>query len=453
LGTVDRERIASIQREELTRFAAEHPRSSALFDAARASLVSGVPMTWMAKWVGGFPLYAAAAHGATVEDVDGRRYIDFSLGDTGAMAGHSPPATVAAVERRLRDAGGATLMLPTEDAAWVGEELGRRFGVALWSFALTATDANRWALRLCRAITRRPYVLVFSYCYHGSVDETFVTLGDGARPRSREGNVGPAVDPTVTTRVCEFNDVEALERLLADEQVACVLAEPALTNVGIVLPEPGFHDALRAACDRTGTLLIADETHTLSAGPGGCTRAWGLRPDLVTIGKAIAGGIPIGAYGVSAEVGARIDALDDADLIDVGGVGGTLAGNPLSLAAARATLGEVLTDQAFEGMVALCDRFVAGVRDVIADGGVEWSIVPLGARAELAFAAQPPRTGGESAVLHDGQLEDLLHLFLLNRGVMLTPFHNMALMSPATTAADVDRHTEVFGELVSALVD
>jgi glutamate-1-semialdehyde 2,1-aminomutase len=453
LGTVDRERIASIQREELTRFAAEHPRSSALFDAARASLVSGVPMTWMAKWVGGFPVYAAAAHGATVEDVDGRRYIDFSLGDTGAMAGHSPPATVAAVERRLRDAGGATLMLPTEDAAWVGEELGRRFGVALWSFALTATDANRWALRLCRAITRRPYVLVFSYCYHGSVDETFVTLGDGARPRSREGNVGPAVDPTVTTRVCEFNDVEALERLLADEQVACVLAEPALTNVGIVLPEPGFHDALRAACDRTGTLLIADETHTLSAGPGGCTRAWGLRPDLVTIGKAIAGGIPIGAYGVSAEVGARIDALDDADLIDVGGVGGTLAGNPLSLAAARATLGEVLTDQAFEGMVALCDRFVAGVRDVIADGGVEWSIVPLGARAELAFAAQPPRTGGESAVLHDGQLEDLLHLFLLNRGVMLTPFHNMALMSPATTAADVDRHTEVFGELVSALVD
>jgi glutamate-1-semialdehyde 2,1-aminomutase len=451
LGTVDRERIASIQREELTRFAAEHPRSSALFDAARASLVSGVPMTWMAKWVGGFPLYVAAAHGATVEDVDGRRYVDFSLGDTGAMAGHSPPATVAAVERRLRDAGGATLMLPTEDAAWVGEELGRRFGVPLWSFALTATDANRWALRLCRAITRRPYVLVFNYCYHGSVDETFVTLGDGARPRSREGNVGPAVDPTVTTRVCEFNDLEALERLLADEQVACVLAEPALTNVGIVLPEPGFHDALRAACDRTGTLLIADETHTISAGPGGCTRAWGLRPDLVTIGKAIAGGIPIGAYGVSAEVGARIDALDDADLIDVGGVGGTLAGNPLSLAAARATLGEVLTDEAFEGMVALCDRFVAGVRDVIADGGVEWSIVPLGARAELAFAAQPPRTGGESAALHDTELEDLLHLFLLNRGVMLTPFHNMALMSPATGVADVERHTEVFGELVSAL--
>jgi glutamate-1-semialdehyde 2,1-aminomutase len=452
LGTVDRERIASIQREELARFADEHPRSRALFDEARASLVSGVPMTWMAKWVGGFPLYAASAHGAAVEDVDGHRYVDFSLGDTGAMAGHSPPAMVAAVERRLRDAGGATLMLPTEDAAWVGEELGRRFGVPLWSFALTATDANRWALRLCRAITRRPYVLVFSYCYHGSVDETFITLDDGARPRSREGNVGPAVDPTVTTRVCEFNDAEALEGLLADEQVACVLAEPALTNVGIVLPEPGFHDALQAACERTGTLLIADETHTFSAGPGGCTRAWGLRPDLVTIGKAIAGGIPIGAYGVSAEVGARIDALDDADLIDVGGVGGTLAGNPLSLAAARATLGEVLTEEAFAGMIALCERFVAGVREVIGGSGLAWSIVPLGARAELAFAAEPPRSGGESAALHDSALEDLLHLYLLNRGVMLTPFHNMALMSPATTEADVDRHTEVFAQLVSALV-
>jgi glutamate-1-semialdehyde 2,1-aminomutase len=286
VATIDRQRIASIHRSERERFAVEHPRSRALFEQARPSLVGGVPMTWMAKWVGGFPLYAASARGATIEDVDGHRYVDFSLGDTGAMAGHSPPATVAAVERRLRDDGGATLMLPTEDAAWVGEELGRRFGVPLWSFALTATDANRWALRLCRAITQRPYVLVFSYCYHGSVDETFVTLDAGARPRSRAGNVGPAVDPTTTTRVCEFNDVDALQGLLADEQVACVLTEPALTNIGIVLPEPGFHDALREACDRTGTILIADETHTISAGPGGCTDAWDLRPDMVTIGKA-----------------------------------------------------------------------------------------------------------------------------------------------------------------------
>src|SRR3954447_26979729 len=309
-------------------------------------------MTWMGKGAGGHPVSAASAHGASVTDVDGHVYVDFALGDTGAMAGHSPAATVAAVERRLTEQGGATLMLPTDDAAWVGEELGRRFGVPLWSFALTATDANRWALRLCRAMTGRPHVLVFSHCYHGSVDESLVTLEAGARPRSRAGNVGPAVDPTTTTRVCEFNDLDAMRRLLADEQVACVLTEPALTNIGIVLPEPGFHEGLRAACDDTGTLLIVDETHTISTGPGGCTAAWDLRPDVVTIGKAIAGGLPIGAYGVTAEVGARIAALEEADLVDVGGVGGTLAGSALSLAAARATLGDVLTPDAFARMTA-----------------------------------------------------------------------------------------------------
>jgi glutamate-1-semialdehyde 2,1-aminomutase len=451
MATLDRERLAAVHRAERERFAREHPRSRELFEQARGSLVSGVPMTWMAKWVGGHPVYAATAHGARVEDVDGHTYVDFALGDTGAMAGHSPPATVAAVERRLRKQGGATLMLPTEDAGWVGEELGRRFGVPLWSFALTATDANRWALRLCRAMTGRPFVLVFSHCYHGSVDETFITLDAGARPHSRAGNVGPPVDPAVTTRVCEFNDLAAVERLLADELVACVLTEPALTNIGIVLPDDGFLAGLRAACDRSGTLLIIDETHTLSAGPGGCTAAWDLEPDLVTIGKAIAGGIPIGAYGVSADVGARIDALDGADLIDVGGIGGTLAGNPVSLAAARATLGEVLTADAFAAMIGLCDRFVAGVREVLAPRGVPWSIVQLGARAELAFAAEPPRSGGASAALHDSELEDVLHLLLINRGVLITPFHNMALMSPATTGADVDRHTEVFAEAVAAL--
>ncbi|HYP47308.1 MAG TPA: transaminase [Thermoleophilaceae bacterium] len=452
MSELDRGRIAALQRTELERFTGEHPRSRALFERARGSLVSGVPMTWMAKWAGGHPVYVAAASGASIEDVDGHRYVDFALGDTGAMAGHSPPATVAAIERRLRECGGAALMLPTEDASWVGEELGRRFGLPLWSFALTATDANRWALRLCRAITGRPLVLVFSHCYHGSVDETFVTLDSGGRPRSRAGNVGPAVDPTQTTRVCEFNDLEAVERLLADEQVACVLTEPALTNIGIVLPEEGFPDGLRRACHDTGTLLIADETHTLSAGPGGCTAAWRLDPDLVTIGKAIAGGVPIGAYGVSAEVGRRIDELQDADLVDVGGVGGTLAGNPLSLAAARATLGEVLTAEAFEGMTELADRFVAGVRGALAERGVPWSIVQLGARAELSFAPDPPRSGSASAALHDPELEDLLHLFLLNRGVLITPFHNMALMCPATTAGQVDRHTEAFGELLDALV-
>jgi glutamate-1-semialdehyde 2,1-aminomutase len=408
-------------------------------------------MTWMAKWAGGHPLFAARAGEAWIEDVDGLRYVDFALGDTGAMAGHSPAPVVAAVARRLGELGGATVMLPTEDGAWVGEELSRRFGLARWSFALSATDANRWALRLCRAVTRRPYVLVFSHCYHGTVDETFITLDGGGRPRSRAGNVGPALDPTVTTRVAEFNDLAAVDEALADEQVACVLTEPALTNIGIVLPDEGFMAGVRAACMRTGTLLICDETHTLSAGPGGCTAAWGLEPDLVTIGKAIAGGLPIGAYGVSAEVARRIEALEGADLVDVGGVGGTLAGNALSMAAARATLGEVLTDEAFEQMTALCDHFVAGVRGALAEHDMPWSIVQLGARAELAFAPDPPRNGTSSAALHDAELEDALHLYLLNRGVLITPFHNMALMSPATTEADVDRHTAVLGEFLSAV--
>src|SRR3954469_7057361 len=449
---VDRSHLKALLQDETERFMVANPRSLALFREACGSLLGGVPMPGMSKWVGSHPLFAARAGGAWVEDVDGHRYVDFALGDTGAMAGHSPAPVVDAVARRLGEQGGATVMLPTEDATWVGEELSRRFGMQLWSFALSATDANRWALRLCRAIAGRPFVLVFSHCYHGSVDETFVTLGGGGRPRSREGNVGPAVDPTVTTRVCEFNDLAAVEALLADEQVACVLAEPALTNIGIVLPDDGFLAGLRAACNATGTLLIIDETHTLSAGPGGCTGAWDLAPDLVTIGKAIAGGIPIGAYGVSAAVGARIEALEGADLVDVGGVGGTLAGNPLSLAAARATLDEVLTAEAFAQMVALCDRFVVGVRDVLSTQDVPWSIVQLGARAELAFAPEPPRSGCASAALHDSELEDALHLFMLNRGVLITPFHNMALMCPATTEADVDRHTEAFAEAVAALV-
>src|SRR3954452_19079943 len=448
---VHRSRLKALLQDETERFMVANPRSLALFREACGSLLGGVPMTWMSKWVGSHPLFAARAGGAWVEDVDGHRYVDFALGDTGAMAGHSPAPVVDAVARRLGEQGGATVMLPTEDATWVGEELARRFGMQLWSFSLTATDANRWALRLCRAMTERPYVLVFSHCYHGSVDETFVTLGGDGRPHSREGNVGPAVDPTTTTRVCEFNDLEAVERLLADEQVACVLTEPALTNIGIVLPQDGFLEGLGAACERAGTLLICDETHTLSAGPGGCTGAWGLEPDLVTIGKAIAGGLPIGAYGVSAGVAARIESLEEADLVDVGGVGGTLAGNALSLAAARATLGEVLTADAFGAMTTLCDRFVAGVRSALADHDVPWSIVQLGARAELAFTPDPPTNGGASSVLHDPELEDALHLFLLNRGVLITPFHNMALMCPATTDADVDRHTEVFSEFLGAV--
>jgi glutamate-1-semialdehyde 2,1-aminomutase len=437
--------------DERERFAAARPRSRAAHDAAQTHLLGGVPMPWMAKWAGGFPVYLAEARGATVVDLDGHEYADLCLGDTGAMAGHSPPATVAAVRERLEARGGATVMLPTEDAAWVGGELARRFGLPRWQFSLTATDANRFALRFCRQLTGRSKVLVFAWCYHGSVDETFVVLADG-RPVAREGLVGAAVDPTSTTAVVEFNDLAALEAALAGGEIACVLAEPALTNIGIVLPEPGFWDGVRAACTRTGTLLIVDETHTLSAGPGGCTAAWGLEPDLVTLGKAIGGGVPIGAYGVSEVVAERLAADSEGDYEDVGGVGGTLAGNALSLAAARATLASVLTDDAFARMTALQERFTAGVRETIARHDLPWCIVELGARAEYRFSATPPRTGAESAAAADTELEDYLHLALLNRGVLITPFHNMALMSPDTTETEVDRHTAAFAEAVAALV-
>jgi glutamate-1-semialdehyde 2,1-aminomutase len=437
----------SLLERERERFAETHPRSRALHERARGSLVAGVPMSWMTMWAGAHPVYLAEAHGATVVDVDGSEYADFCLGDTGAMAGHSPEPTMAA----LRERAGITTMLPTEDAAWVGEELGRRFGVPLWQFSLTATDANRWMLRVCRQVTRRPKVLLFNWCYHGTVDEAFVTLGGDGVVRSRAGNVGPAVDPAQTTRVAEFNDIDSVEAALAHGDVACVLMEPALTNIGIVLPQDGFLEAVREACTRAGALLIIDETHTLSAGPGGCTAAWGLRPDAVTLGKSIGGGVPIGAYGVTAELAERIAAEDEADYEDTGGVGGTLAGNALSLAAARATLGEVLTDSAFVRMVELRERFAAGVEDALERHSVPWSIVSLGARAEYRFCAEPPRTGAESAAAADRDVEEYLHLYLLNRGVLITPFHNMALMCPATTTTQVDRHTEVFGAALKEL--
>jgi glutamate-1-semialdehyde 2,1-aminomutase len=341
-------------------------------------------------------------------------------------------------------------MMPTEDAAWVGRELVRRFGLDAWQFALTATDANRWVLRIARTLTGRPKVLVFNGCYHGTVDESVIWLEDGV-PRSRPGNVGPAVDPVETTKVVEFNDVEALRAALEPGDVAAVLAEPALTNIGIVLPDPEYHEQLRRITSETGTLLIIDETHTMSTGPGGYTAEHGLEPDILTVGKSIAGGVPIGAYGMRRDLADRILAAD-VDLEDVGGVGGTLAGNALSLAAARATLGEVLTEQAFARMVPLAERFTAGVQGVLDSRRVPWNIVQLGARAEYRFCPKPPRTGGESAAAHDGELDAYMHVYLMNRGVLITPFHNMALMCPDTVEADVDRHTEVFAEAVDDLI-
>ncbi|ETK31675.1 transaminase [Microbispora sp. ATCC PTA-5024] len=449
---IDRTRLAWLLDRERRAFRERNPRSAAAYAEARGHLFGGVPMTWMNKTAAGFPLYLAGARGARVTDVDGHEYVDLCLGDTGAMAGHSPAPTVAAVEERFGRAGGATVMMPTEDAAWVGAELARRFGVPYWSLSLTATDANRWAIRLARAVTGRQKILVNSYCYHGSVDEVLIVVGPDGRQVSREGNVGAPVDPTVTSRVVEFNDLPSLERELAYGDVAAVLMEPALTNIGIVLPEPGYLEGVRELTRRYGSLLINDETHTFSAGPGGCTRAWGLDPDVVTIGKAVGGGIPSGGYGLSAEVAARIEAMEGLDLIDMGGVGGTLAGNALSVTAMRATLEHVLTDDAFAAMAELATRFAKGVQEVIDAHRLPWSVVQLGARAEYRFTSPAPRNGGESNAAADPGLDDYLHVYLANRGVLLTPFHNMALMCPATTEADVDRHHEVFAAAVAELV-
>ncbi|MGN6243990.1 MAG: aspartate aminotransferase family protein [Motilibacteraceae bacterium] len=446
---LDRDRLARLTAAEAERFAAEPPRSRELAERAREVMPGGVPMSWMAKWAGPFPVFVAEASGARFTDVDGREYVDLCLGDTGAMTGHSPAATVAAVREQVGR--GITAMLPTEDSIVVASELRRRFGLPLWQFTLSATDANRHAIRYARHVTGRSKIVVHDWCYHGSVDETFATLDEQGRTVARRGNIGAPVPLDETTRVVEFNDVEGLERALADGDVAAVLCEPALTNIGIVLPEPGYHEALRELTRRHGALLIIDETHTISCGPGGYTRVHGLDPDILVVGKPIGGGIPSGTFGMTEEVARAVQGRVHLEDIDVGGIGGTLAGNALSLAAMRATLTQVLTDEAYARMLPLGDRWADGVDAGLAAHQVPWHCNRLGARAEYAFSPQPARTGAEAAAADDFELQQYLHLHALNRGILLTPFHNMALMSPATSEADVDAHTAAFAQALADL--
>jgi len=448
MTTINRDKLQQLRQREEKRFIAEHPKSAELYARAKHSLLGGVPMNWMNKWAGAFPVFVERANGAHFTDVDGRDYVDLCLGDTGAMTGHSPDVVAAAIARRVRE--GITLMLPTEDSLWVGEELKRRFALPYWQFALTATDANRFAIRIAREITRRPKILVYHYCYHGTVDESFASLRDGV-VGPRRGNIGPPVNPAETTRVVEFNDLNALEDALKYHDIAVLLAEPAMTNVGIILPDAGYWKAARELTRKYGTLFIADETHTICAGPGGCTREWKLDPDFVVFGKPIGSGIPGSTYGCTEEVAQRISARIELEDCDVGGIGGTLAGNALSLAAMRATLENVLTAKAYETMIPLAKRFNDGVALELSRHKLPWNVIQLGARAEYHFTAKPPRNGGESAAAADFELERFLHLYALNRGVLLTPFHNMALMCPATTAADVDLHSRVFAEAATEL--
>jgi len=450
MANLDRTKLNDLFDRERATFAANHPKSAAAYANAE-HLFGRVPMTWMNKKAGGFPIYFDGAKGNRVRDIDGNEYIDFALGDTGAMAGHSAPEVVKAITDRVAVDGGLTTMLPTEDAEAVAANLSERFGMAKWSFSLTATDANRWAIRLVRAITGKPKILVNSYCYHGSVDEALIVVGPDGEGMSRPGNVGSPVDVTMTSRVAEFNDLVGLEHQLKKGDVAAVLMEPAMTNIGIVLPEPGYLAGVRELTRKYDTLLIIDETHTFSADWGGMTRRDALEPDVFVIGKAIAGGIPIGAYALSEDFAARVLERTDLDLVDMGGVGGTLAGNPLSMAAARATLEQVLTKENFERMIDLATEFTTGVQELFDKYDLDWSINQLGARAEYRFAKPYPTNGTDAYNSADGELEDFLHLYLANRGVLLTPFHNMALMCPTTTKADVDRHNVVFDEALAEL--
>jgi glutamate-1-semialdehyde 2,1-aminomutase len=341
-------------------------------------------------------------------------------------------------------------MLPTEHTIEVGRLLTERFGLSRWQVATTATDANRFALRVARAVTGRPKILVFNGCYHGTVDETFVRLVDG-RAVHRPGLLGQVADLTQLARVVEFNDVPALAKALAHGDVACVIAEPVMTNSCMVLPDPGFHAELRRLTREAGTLLLIDETHTISTGPGGYTRAHGLEPDLYVLGKPVAGGVPASIWGFTEAVGERLDAVRAQMPPGHSGMGTTLSANALSLAAMRATLERVMTPEAYAHMESLAGRLAAGLETVIARYGMPWHVVRVGARVEFICAPGPLRNGTEAEAAHAPALEQALHLALLNRGCLIAPFHNMMLVSPATTEKQVTNLVAAFESAVASL--
>ena len=445
---IDRHRLAALLSAEQRRFTEANGASLALFERAKQSLHRGVPMPWMTQWASPFPLFIEGGKGARLRDADGHSYIDFCLGDTGALFGHSPTPVVEALAERAGD--GMTFMLPNQDAIHVGEALTARFGLPHWQFALSATDANRFAIKIARSVTGRRRVLLFNGCYHGSLDETLAHLENGVM-RAGPANMGPGIEVAETSRMVEFNDIAAVEAALAEGDVACVLCEPALTNSGLVFPQPGFHEALRAATRDHGVMLIIDETHSICAGPGGGVGEYGLEPDLITLGKPLAGGVPAAVYGYSSAVGERIAAwLDGLDSF-VTGIGGTLSGNALAMAAMRASLDHVMTEAAYDHMTTQAERLRCGVAEIIAGYGLSWGVARLGARVEYRWGRGAPANATEALGDADPELDRLFRLFFLNRGIMLTIFYNVALVSPVTSAADIDRHNTVFDEFAHAV--
>jgi len=441
--------IAAMIATERERFVAANPKSAALGQAAARHWHRGVPFHWMLDWGTPFPFFADRAEGAELWDVDGHRYDDLCLGDTGSMFGHSPAPVAAAIARQASR--GLTYMLPTEDAVVVADELAERFKLPFWQVTSSASEANRAVIRWCRGITGRDKVLVFNGCYHGAVDDVFVDLRDGV-PELRKSLVGQVYDVRAHTVVIEFNDLAALEAALAKGDVACVLAEPAMTNVGMVLPQPGYLEALREACTRQGTLLVWDETHTISTGYGGHTATYGPLPDLFVLGKPVAGGVPCAVYGFTAEVAARMERLRDEGEKGHSGIGTTLSANALALAAMRACLTEVMTPAAYAHMLPLAEELAAKTKDVIEGRGLNWHVTHVGSRGEFICDPVPARNGSEARAKMHGPLEHALHLFLINRGVLIAPFHNMTLVSPATTSSQVDRLAEVLDDCLKTLI-
>ena len=442
-------RIAELMKSEFVRFIDQHPESQAVANQSHSSLLAGVPMPWMKRWAGPFPVVADRAEGGRIFDIDGNKYVDFCLGDTGSMTGHANAPISQAIS--LQAQRGFTTMLPSSDISWVANHLAERFRMSKWQFCLSATDANRFSLRIARALSGKPKIVVNDWCYHGTVDETLVILDEEGKTVSRPGAIGPQVDPGTTTLAVPFNNLDAMERALATGEVACVLMEPALTNIGIVLPQPGYLEGVRRLTKQYGVILILDETHTICAGPQGASRLWGIDADMLVIGKTIGGGIPVAAYGMSSEVAVKVEALMHGHDLDVSGIGGTLSGSALAGAAIRATLTHALRPEDFDIAIPLATRWSTGVQAIIDQHGLPWTVQQLGCRAEYWFSEHPQNGAQAAASVNDG-LESFMHLYALNRGILLTPFHNMALMTPFHSEDDVDLHTSVFSDCVRELV-
>jgi glutamate-1-semialdehyde 2,1-aminomutase len=434
------------EREE-ARFRETHPQSATLYEQARHFMPHGTPLHWMSQWGTPFPVFACEAKGAHLTDADGHAYVDFCLGDSAALFGHANPAVVEVIAAEVTGRG-SSYMLPTEDAIAVAENLGQRFGLPLWQLATSATDANRFALRIARLITGRTKVLVFNGKYHGSVDETQAELRDG-RLVPQHGVSPNGIELDKTTKVIEFNDIAALEAALADRDVAAVLAEPHLTNIGMVRAAPGYHDALRQLTRDTGTLLIIDETHTICMGPAGGTGVLGLSPDMVVLGKVLSGGIPSAVYGMSEAIGRRMEALTPGGVLNHYGFGGTLAANALTVRAMRATLEHVMTAETYAGMDAVAALLEGKIASRIRRAWLPWRVDRMGARVEYLYLQARPTNGGQAGAARNDQIEQLSHLYFVNRGVLVSPFHNMGLISPFTTTEDVERYDAVFGQMLT----